>query len=45
VLTVLYVVEIFTHMLKLEIYLLMYLWCLWHGYMEMYVIYPLRHFW
>jgi len=28
VLTVFYVVEIFTHMLRLEIYLGMYLWCL-----------------
>jgi len=25
--------------------LVMYLWCIWHGYLEMFVIYPLRHFW
>jgi hypothetical protein len=29
----------------LEVYLIMYLWCLWYGYLEMYVIYPLRRFW
>jgi len=44
VLTILYVVEIFTHMLRLWIYLMMYLWCLWHGDLKMYAIYPLRRF-
>jgi len=34
-LTILFGVEICTHMLKFEFYLVMYLWWLWHGYLEM----------
>jgi hypothetical protein len=31
-------------MLRLDIYFGNVLWCLWHGYLEKYVIYPLRCF-
>jgi len=33
-----------SHMLRLEFYLVLYLWWLWDVYLEMYVIYPLRRF-